>query len=423
MLKPAHQISQLALAPCAARAYSLDTMGSFGMQNDGTGAALSPQAANSAGMDALRKQDFQAAILAFERATQLDPNAPPLWCNLAHAHRLAGNVEAEGAALDRALSLNQLDFGAQLRKAQWLQRTGKETAALIAWNGVQQLVAGQSLEISPGVQAELDEGAAYCRKLQARLGTTAERIVAEGSAGWDETERRRIGAFVDRALGRRTIFHNECAGLHYPFLPEDEYFDRRHFPWFSELEAHTDVIRSEFLGIMNEPGEAIRPYVRIEEGAPENKWSKLDGSLDWGACFLWEYGEPNGPIHERCPKTVALLSRLPLLTIPGRGPSAFFSILRPRSHIPAHTGVTNTRAIIHLPLIVPEGCRFRVGNETRHWIEGQAFAFDDTIDHEAWNDSDQFRAILIIDAWNPHLSAQERKAVSDYIREADLALT
>jgi len=392
------------------------------MQNDRIAPAMSAQEANGAGMTALRAQDYQAAIAAFERATQLDPGALPLWCNLAHAHRLAGNIEAEGDALDRALAINQLDFSAQLRKAQWLQRKGKETAALIAWHGVQQLVERQELEVSPTVRAELDEGAAYCRKLQTRLESTADLLVAQGQRDWNETERRRIGAFVDRALGRRAIFHNECAGVHYPFLPADEYFDRCHFPWFEELEAHTDVIRNELLGIMREPGEAIRPYVRMGEGVPENKWSKLDASLDWGACFLWEYGVPNLPVHERCPETAALLSRLPILNIPNRGPSAFFSILRPHSHIPAHTGVTNTRAIIHLPLIVPPGCRFRVGGETREWIEGRAFAFDDTIDHEAWNDSDEPRAILIIDAWNPHLSDAERKAVSDYFEKADLAL-
>ena len=86
--------------------------------------------------------------------------------------------------------------------------------------------------------------------------------------------------------------------------------------------------------------------------------------------------------------------------------------LAPHSHIPAHTGVTNTRLIVHLGLIVPPSCRFRVGNETREWREGEAFVFDDSIEHEAWNDGDDLRVVLIFDIWNPNLSAAEREMVS-----------
>ncbi len=84
-----------------------------------------------------------------------------------------------------------------------------------------------------------------------------------------------------------------------------------------------------------------------------------------------------------------MLDSLPLFDLEGRGPVAFFSLLKPHTQIPPHTGATNIRTIIHLPLIVPDGCEFRVGNETRPWVEGEAFAFDDTIEHEAWNHSDR----------------------------------
>ncbi|MDR5726067.1 MAG: aspartyl/asparaginyl beta-hydroxylase domain-containing protein, partial [Terriglobia bacterium] len=78
-----------------------------------------------------------------------------------------------------------------------------------------------------------------------------------------------------------------------------------------------------------------------------------------------------------------------------------------------HTGVTNTRLIGHLPLIVPQNCRFRVGNETREVVKGKAWLFDDSIEHEAWNDSDEVRIILMIDIWNPNLKPAEH----DLIRE------
>ena len=121
----------------------------------------------------------------------------------------------------------------------------------------------------------------------------------------------------------------------------------------------------------------------------------------------------------RCPATAAALAHVPQAELPGRAPTAFFSILKPRTRIPPHTGVSNTRTIVHLPLIVPPGCGFRVGGETREWVEGQAFAFDDTIEHEAWNDSDEARVVLILDVWNPYLTAVERTLLQEFYRAAD----
>lgn len=383
-------------------------------------ASTPAQIANAEGMAALRAGQADRAIAAFTQATAADPAAGPLWRNLAHAHRLAGDAEGERAALDRALAIDRRDFVAQLRLAQLHQRQGEETQALMAWSGAQQL-AGQFPALAPEIAAELAAGQDYCEGLRARLAEAAEAALAADTAR-DETEERRVRAFVDQALGRRRVFHNQCAGVFYPFLPEDEYFDRRHFPWFEELEAATPAIQAELRDLLAAPGDLIRPYVRFEDGTPENEWSPLDGSLDWSACFLWEYGEPNHSVLERCPRTAEVLGRLPLARIPGRAPNAFFSVLKPHSKIPPHTGVTNTRAIIHLALEVPPGCGFRVGNETREWVEGRAFAFDDSIEHEAWNDSDQRRAVLIIDSWNPHLSAREQDAILRYFAAADSAL-
>lgn len=383
--------------------------------------ASSPaQIANAEGVAALRAGDAAAAVAAFVRATGADPAAGSLWRNLAHAHRLAGDAEGERTALNQALAIDRLDFAAQLRLAQLHQRLGEEAQALMAWSAVHQLAAGLPAQ-SPDLAAELAAGQSYCDGLRTRLAAAAEGVL-NGDQARDETEERRVRAFVDHALGRRRVYHNQCAGVFYPFLPEDEYFDRRHFPWFEQLEAATADIQAELRALLDAPGDLIRPYVRFEDGTPENEWSPLDGSLDWSACFLWEYGEPNPGVLSRCPKTAALLEALPLARIPGRAPNAFFSVLRPHSKIPPHTGVTNTRAIIHLALEVPPGCGFRVGNETREWVEGKAFAFDDSIEHEAWNDSDQRRAVLIIDSWNPHLSVREQDAISRYFAAADGAL-
>ena len=379
------------------------------------------QRANAQGLAALRTDDGPGAVAAFAAATAFDPGAGPLWRNLAHAHRLCGDAVSERTALDRALALDQTDFAALLRMAQLLERLGEELSAMTAWSGVLQMAQAMP-EPPPALAVELAEGQAYVAALRDRLDAASRVALAPLAARLDDTETRRTQAFVDLALGRRAAFTNHCAGVFYPFLPADEFFDRHHFAWFAELEAGTAAIRAELDALLAQGDEILRPYVRMDEGTPANVWSELDGSLDWGACFLWEYGVANAPIIERCPQTAALLDRLPLQRIPGRAPNAFFSLLRPGKVIPPHTGVTNTRAIVHLALDVPPACGFRVGGETREWVEGKAFAFDDTIEHEAWNRSDRRRAVLIIDTWNPHLSARERDAVTAYFAAADAAL-
>jgi aspartyl/asparaginyl beta-hydroxylase (cupin superfamily) len=98
--------------------------------------------------------------------------------------------------------------------------------------------------------------------------------------------------------------------------------------------------------------------------------------------------------------------------IPGWGPTVMFSLLKAGARIAPHTGMFNTRLVCHLPLIVPSGCFFRVGNEVREWREGKLFIFDDTIEHEAWNDSGEDRVVLIFDIWRPELSTQERRELT-----------
>jgi aspartyl/asparaginyl beta-hydroxylase (cupin superfamily) len=276
-------------------------------------------------------------------------------------------------------------------------------------------LAGAITDPPPAVAVALARGQAFLAAHTTTLGASVDRALRD-LRPHDAAATRRLDACVDHLLGRRRIYANQCAGLHVPFLPADEFFDRRLFPWFAALEERTGAIRAEALALVTEGVPAIRPYIRQQSGTPDNQWSALDHNLDWSACFLWEYGVRNDEVCPRCPETAAALAAVPQNDSPGKAPTAFFSILRPGTHIPAHTGVTNSRAIVHLPLVVPDGCRFRVGGETRRWREGEAFAFDDTIEHEAWNDSDQPRIVLIFDVWNPHLTATEQAMLKEVFR-------
>ena len=374
--------------------------------------------ANSRGLDAMRRQAFAEAAAHFREALEADPQAIGLWGNLAHACREAADTAGEQAALEAALNLDRRNIPTLIRLAQLHERAGHSRDAMIQWEALLHLGKGID-NPSPELLAVLDHARGFVDQQKATLEQGLARTLRQGIAGLDPTARRRATAFVDHSLGLRRIYANECAGLCYPFLPADEFFDDRHFPWFAQLSAATDAIRAELQALLADPGDALRPYVKLDTGTPHNKWSALDNQLDWGACFLWEYGQPNQPVLDRCPATAAALAAVPAAHIPGRAPSAFFSILKPHTRIPAHTGVSNTRAIIHLPLIVPEKCGFRVGGETRPWVEGVPFAFDDTIEHEAWNDSDQVRAVLIFDVWNPHLSPEEQAVIADYYAVVD----
>jgi aspartate beta-hydroxylase len=377
-----------------------------------------PQAWNSLGTFALGSRDFARARDCFARAAAADPNEPVLWLNLARAHRELGDNAGESAALERILALDARHFMALLRKAHLFQRQGKDAEAGVLWSQAG-MVAPPLEQLTPELRDMLAAGQQFAAAQQQKLGAAMDAAMASELADRPPAETRRVLAAIDANLGRRRIYVNECAGLHVPFLPADEFFDRAHFPWMAELEAATPTIRAELQDLLDKGDEGFAPYVRYPSGYPQSKWSHLDHSERWSAYFLWRHGQRIDRHCARCPETAAALARVPLADHLGRAPTAFFSLLHPRTRIPPHTGVTNARTIVHLALIVPEGCGFRVGGEMREWVEGQAFAFDDTIEHEAWNDSDQLRAVLILDVWNPHIQAHERELINRYYAAAD----
>jgi aspartyl/asparaginyl beta-hydroxylase (cupin superfamily) len=145
------------------------------------------------------------------------------------------------------------------------------------------------------------------------------------------------------------------------------------------------------------------------------QWKELNHNPKWTAIHLLQNGRRIEQNARHCPCTLEAISHMDQPDVPGASPNAMFSMLAPRTRIPPHTGVANTRLVCHLPLIVPGNCGFRVGDTTREWNVGEAFVFDDTIEHEAWNDSDELRVVLIIDLWAPALSSGDRRTVAAVI--------
>jgi aspartyl/asparaginyl beta-hydroxylase (cupin superfamily) len=210
-------------------------------------------------------------------------------------------------------------------------------------------------------------------------------------------------------------YHSEPTDFHFPELTEREFHPRCLFPWLEEVEAATDELEAELRAVMTAERAELVPYIQYDAHLPIAQWKPLNKNPDWTAIHLLQNGRTIEANARHCPRTMALLQKLPQPAIPGASPNGMFSLLKPGTQIPPHVGVNNARLVCNLPLIVPEGCWFRVGAEKRFWERGEALVFDDTIEHEAMNPSSELRVVFIFDVWHPDLSPVEREAVSALI--------
>ncbi len=366
-----------------------------------------PLVLNAAGGHHFRRGDARRAHELYQRAIALDPRSKVLRLNLANACRALGDSEGEEAALGQALSIEPRYVQALLQKAELFERLGKPRDACFLFEAALDSVASGT-PAPPQAAAALEHARQVVSANRAELEKFLDREVAairEQHAGADQ---QRYEACRDLYLRKRRIYYSQPKEVLFPYLPAVEFFRREDFPWLDALEAATDDIAGEALAALHGDRAEFRPYVDFPPGAPIDQWGPLNHSLNWSVYSLWHDGELIDAHVQKCPKTAQVLRELPLCDVPGYAPGAFFSVLKPRTHLPPHTGTTNTRSIVHLPLVVPKGCRFRVGSEVRTWEKGNAWVFDDTIEHEAWNDSDELRVILIFDIWNPLLSVAER---------------
>ena len=362
------------------------------------------------GMLQLEAGDAQRAAVSLRTAVERDPKPPVAWYNLARALGAAGDAEAELGALDEALARQAYFLPALLAKGKALARLGREEEGLRLYRAFLAGIADDG-GFPPAIRAQLTEARAWVSADSERRVEAYRAAVDTVAASYPDADLRRARAFAEQRAGTRRIYVQQPTAGHFPYLPAIEFFDRALFPWLEALERETTAIRDELLSLWASEDANFKPYIAYDRSTPANQWAELNHSPRWSAWFLWKDGRRDDGNCARCPATAAITETLPLLDVPGKSPTVMFSVLQPKTRIPPHTGSTNARTTVHLPLVVPEGCGFRVGAETRQWREGEAWAFDDTIEHEAWNDSPHPRAILIVDVWNPFLSEAERAVV------------
>jgi tetratricopeptide (TPR) repeat protein len=364
--------------------------------------------------------DVASARALLERAAAAVPGRGELWLKLSAMCRAAGDLDAALEAVSGALRVDPLAFMALLVKANLLDRMGRRRAAGETYGyALAQLPDPVPPSFAAAVAAARERHAAHV----AESAETLSRATAQAEAMLSVAEARRLARFHRNILRETRPYHSEPTHFHYPGLREREFHDREDFPWLAALEAATEGIRADFERVMAAERAELVPYVQYPDHVPLRQWAALNRNRDWTAIHLIQNGVVNPANARHCPTVMALLGQLDQPQIARRSPNAMFSLLAPGAHIPPHNGVANTRLVCHLPLIVPPGCWFRVGDERRDWKAGDAWVFDDTIEHEALNPSEALRVILIVDTWHPDLSAAERRAVAATLAASDAGET
>jgi aspartate beta-hydroxylase len=324
--------------------------------------------------------------------------------------------EARLADADRALAVDPRDLRALVAKGDALTGLGDVRAAASFYGSALKGAAGAA-NLPADLVADLRRAQAAVQDQTARFQTHLTNSLAR--SGFDAaTSSDRFTLSLDLMSGRKRLYQQEPRFYLFPGLPQIQFQPRETLPWMAAVEDATADIRTELESLLAEPA-LFRPYVEPRADRPNTDSRGMASNADWSALFLWKDGEEQPDMARRCPRTLEALAGAPLCRVPGRTPSILFSRLTSGARIPPHHGLINTRLICHLPLIAPPGSRFRVGNDVREWKEGQGWAFDDTIEHEAANDSGQDRTVLIFDVWKPEVTEEERALVSAMFEAID----
>lgn len=350
-----------------------------------------------------------------EQAAATDPHDPAFWQRLATVRQMTGAPAKAIEAIDRALAIEPLDFMNLLMRARMLDQAGHPESGEAYGRALAQ---PRPVPLPPMLAQAIARAETLWAEHQ--HGTEGRLNAAVEASGADLTpaERRRTERLASNIARRTRAYHSEATHFHYPGLREAEFHDRELFPWLAELEALTPQIRAEMDAVANAADAELVPYVKYGDSEPLAQWRALNHNHDWTAIHLIERGGSIAANAAHCPATMGFLKGMEQPWVPGCGANAMFSLLAPRTTIPAHVGVANFRLLCHLPLIVPGKCWFRVGAETRDFETGKAWVFDDTIEHEAQNETDQLRVILIFDLWHPDLSPAEREAIAATVAAA-----
>ncbi|GAB3358961.1 aspartyl/asparaginyl beta-hydroxylase domain-containing protein [Lysobacter tyrosinilyticus] len=369
--------------------------------------------------DALAKGHADFALAHLQQACQHEPGNALLLRQLAVASEAAGYPDEARQALQYAVRIAPGLYIAHLQLGRLLERAGDRIGAMRAY--FRALSRAQLEEkwldeasTPPALRPQVAHAAEFVRASRPELLAHLLDPLIERH-GRDEMRRveRAVRGYLklDDIVPANAL--QQPKFLFFPDTPSAPYFRREDFDWIERLESEWLAIREEARAVLAEPA-TLAPFLDAPANADLSEYLQGEQSVAprWDAFFFYRHGVAFADNHRRSPATARALDSLPLLRIAEHAPEVCFSVLSAGTHILPHHGVTNLRAVVHLPLIVPRDCALRVGGEIHAWREGECVGFDDTWLHEAWNRSGETRVILLMDAWNPHLSLPERDAMT-----------
>jgi hypothetical protein len=375
-----------------------------------------PSPAGITGLKAAQHGNFREALACLQTAIAEGDSHKDVLLAAAFSARAVSNFEYCLETIDRYLLINPKDINANLIKADALTGLGKTKAGSSFYLA--------AIGLSPDISQLPEPHAREIRRAQAACNAAAKLFEKSMSSYLEEVGfvdsggTTRIEQTIDIMMGRKQAYHQIPSKLYIPELPQKQFYDPSDFEWTEHLLSKAGDIKQELQGVMGDES-LFAPYMEHNPDAPALSNMGLEDDSRWSALHLVKDGSPIESNIERCPNTYAALSELPIAKITGRSPNILFSLLKPGAHIPAHHGQTNARLLVHLPLVVPDGCELRVGNQIRSVVENQLMIFDDSIEHEARNTSDKTRIVLILDIWRPELSNEERKLIAGIFEQID----
>jgi aspartate beta-hydroxylase len=373
---------------------------------------------NLAAVVALRRKDALRACALLEHAARVAPENADTHFHLGRAREALGDPAGALAADEVAARLAPQRPLLRLHYALGLERQGDRQRSLLHYSRAIKDAQSQgqwcdAAGTPPALRPRVEHAVLAVRRGQRAL---FDQLLEPLIKRYGRSSLARVFAATRIYVGEQQPVYADSRQrptfFYIPDLPPSAYFERRLFAWIPAYEQRYEEIKRELLVLLPaKQGERV-----FDSEALENE--NLRGyrtTPSWTGYYFYRHGERREDNCAACPVTAAALDAIALIRIREHGPEVLHSVFTPGTHLLPHRGVTNARAVSHLPLIVPADCALRVGGEERRWNEGQTLVFDDTYEHEAWNRSHQVRVVLIADVWNPYLTEVERAAIEDVI--------
>ena len=371
------------------------------------------------GIAALQASRADEAQVHFQAAIDAGLATTKSWLGLTLASLVLGDNRAAEASVDEVLAREPHNLRGLIIKGDLLLGRDEQRQAVSHYNLVMRLAATLA-DIPPQLQQDLV-------RIQGRLEQISEAFQAQlldrlQAGGYRrDASSERFNRGLDMLMGKAEReddaqpFPQKPHAFYLPDMPYQPFYPSEELPWVKEVEAATDAIEAELSAFLASRAQAFAPYIHGGLELPGQTPDTLKDHDNWTAAFLIRDGAEDSEWSAGCPTVSALMDTLPLTAIKGFSPSVLFSKLKPGARIDPHTGLLNCRLICHLPLVVPAGCGLRVGDERRDVVRGEVWAFDDSINHEAWNNSADDRIVLIFDVWHPDLTEQERRDITSLL--------